>query len=120
MADTFTYPPSSGTSGTMMPRVLRARFGDGYVQEAGDGINPLLRRWELTFEPIHATTATNPSLADLDAFFKAQAGYKKFLWTQLKPYDTEGPQYFVCTEWSFTYARGLQVGLRAVFEQRPT
>jgi phage-related protein len=117
--DIFTYVPSSATQGETTPRVLRAQFGDGYMQETGDGINAMLRNWDLIFDPIHATTGTVPTLQMLHAFLSAQKGYLKFQWTQPPPYDTEGPQYFICPMWTFTYQSGLITGLRARFEQRP-
>jgi phage-related protein len=116
--DVLSYPPSTATQIHRAPRVLRARFGDGYTQEMADGINADLQAWELVYDPMHATVVTGQgSLALLDAFFTAQAGYKKFLWTPPAPYNIE--RMFVCLEWAVSYDRGLQVGLHATIEQRP-
>lgn len=117
--DTLAYVPSSATQLHRMPRALRTRFGDGYVQEMADGINADLQQWELSYDPMHATNVTGGqgSLALVDAFFTAQAGYKKFLWTPPRPYNQE--RMFVCMEWTVSYDRGLTAGLRAMLEQRP-
>lgn len=119
MPDILTYPPSSSTQMRRAPKVLRARFGDGYVQEEADGINADLMSWELVYDPLHATTllGAQGSLDLIDDFFTAQAGYKKFFWTPPSPYNIQ--RLFVCIEWSVQYDRGLQVGLRAIIEQRP-
>lgn len=116
--DTLTYSPSTATRGSMTPRVLRAQFGDGYTQEAGDGINALLPTWELVYDPIHATSGTTPTLATISAFFAAQQGFAKFLWTPPPPFNVQGQ--FVCVTWDWTYDQGLITGLRATVVQRPT
>jgi phage-related protein len=119
MADTLTYPPSTATQLRRIPRVLRTRFGDGYAQEMADGINADLQAWEIVYDPVHANVASGAqgSLAVIDAFFTAQAGYKKFFWTPPPPYDVQ--RSYVCLEWTVQYDRGLQVGLHATLEQRP-
>jgi phage-related protein len=116
--ETLSYVPSKSTQGQMTPRVLRAQFGDGYVQEAGDGINANLVTWEVVYDPIHASSGTTPTLSDLKSFFESLAGYTKFLWTPPPPYNSQGT--FVCPRWEWVYDDGLIVGLRAQFVQRPT
>lgn len=115
--NTFPYVPSRSTACNTQPRILRAQFGDGYSQEALDGINAIPRNWEVVFEPIHGETTT-PSLQDLDAFFRANAGLR-FQWVQPKPFDGEGLKVFRCRQWGFSYDEGLIVGFRATFEQQP-
>lgn len=121
--DTFTYIPSASTRGTAKPRKLKAQFGDGYMQESSDGINAQLRQWELVFTDIHVTEGTGASganLKDINDFLTTQGAYKKFLWTQPSPFNIEGAMMWVCEEWEWLYDRGSVVGLRAVFEQRPS
>jgi phage-related protein len=112
-----TWKPTTATTSSTAPRILRAQFGDGYNQEMLDGINAYLRNWEVTWEPIHGTSLTVPTLDQLDQFFRANAGLR-FLWTQPPPCDDEGPKVFRCREWSWTYSGGLITGLRAAFEQQ--
>lgn len=76
--ETFTWNDAilSGASGTESYRVLTAQFGDGYKQQAADGINNVIQTWSLTFK--------STSLATIQAirgFLKAKGGYKKFYWT---------------------------------------
>jgi phage-related protein len=122
--DTFTWIPSTGTRGSMKPRKLRAQFGEGYSQHAKDGINARLRVWDLVFDPIHATVglgASGANLNDIDDFLADKDGCEKFLWTQPTPFNTEGPQQFICEQWEFVYNEGgALVGLHATFEQQPT
>ena len=119
--ETFTFVPSAGSSGVMHPRTLKAQFGDGYAQRVKDGVNARLRFWNLQFDPMHATTpigGSGANLDDINDFLERQDGYIHFLWVQLPPFNTEGAKEFVCEEWSFTYDRGLRVGLNAVFLQQ--
>ncbi len=119
--DTFLFVASSATQGTSTPRVLKAQYGDGYMQEAGDGINPILRVWNLQFNniPISSTDSSATTLEAIDDFLTAQAGYLQFLWTQPPPYDEEGTKHFICSSWQYTYQGGNIIGLIATFEQRP-
>lgn len=58
------------------PRVLEAKFGDGYVQRAADGIHHIERTFEAVWRGI--------PLADLDtlvAFFRERGGVEAFEFT---------------------------------------
>ncbi len=46
---TFPYSPDWGATPDLQPRVLQAKFDDGYDQRAADGLNDLLATWKLTF-----------------------------------------------------------------------
>jgi phage-related protein len=118
--DTLTYIPSIATRGQLTPRVLRARFGDGYVQEEGDGINAMLSTWELVYDVVQQQSGVPVTLDLLKTFFETQAGYKRFIWTQPPPFNDEGPQQWVCTEWSWSYSDGLLTSIRATIEKRPS
>lgn len=79
MVATTTFP-STPPDVTSKHRVeykhLRADFGDGYLQIAGDGINPKREFWDLSFSKY-------PD-ADIDAivaFLDARAGTDPFFWT---------------------------------------
>jgi len=112
-----TWKPTTATQQTTTPRILRAQFGDGYSQVELDGINAMLRKWELAWEPIHVSSgAAPPTLAAIDAFLRANAGLR-FNWTQPPPCDGEGVKVFRCYEWTWTYSGGLVCGIKAVFEQ---
>ncbi len=46
---------SQGSTRTRTNRVLSAQFGDGYSQEAPDGINNLVDTWSITFDNLNAS-----------------------------------------------------------------
>lgn len=116
--DTLTYTPSEQTRGSIAPRVRRAQFGDGYMQEEPDGINFMPETWQLTYDPIHGNSGTTPTLAQLIAFFNAQIG-TKFLWTPPPPFNTQ-KQYSIASDYEWIYAGGLICGFRITIIQRPT
>jgi phage-related protein len=71
----LNYVASYGTELMDQPRVQRAEFGDGYVAEAPDGINPVKEVWNVLFDTI--------SLADgeaIRAFLRTKTG-STFTWT---------------------------------------
>ena len=108
------FSVSSTTQVKPNPKVLIARFGDGYEQRLADGINPNLRSW--------ACVWTNISLVYtklLNDFFEAQVG-TRFLWTQPIPYDVEGQKVFTSDDFNFTYSGGLIVGYAATLDQKAT
>lgn len=71
----FSWCQMPDANGTIKLRILRAQFGDGYQQRAGNGINPAVESWPLQF--IGRTTYTGPIVA----FLKERAGHKAFHWT---------------------------------------
>jgi phage-related protein len=99
MAVSFTFTPAFhpdwGVQRQFKPRVLKAEFGDGYSQRAGDGINS---------NPVNiSATWTNLSVDEKDYilnFFAARAGYQAFYYTYV---DEASPKVYVCEEWSSTH-----------------
>lgn len=73
--DVFNYQPSYSVSDDHQFRLLTAQFGDGYVQDVADGINPDLGQWSLSFN-----SRTKTQSDAIIAFFKAHIGVP-FLWT---------------------------------------
>lgn len=49
MRRTFTWRPDVGGDKPVTHRTLSIRFGDGYEQVVGDGINARQESWSLTF-----------------------------------------------------------------------
>ena len=45
----LTWRPQGGAEPQVSHRALKAQFGDGYTQRAGDGINTRKEVWPLTF-----------------------------------------------------------------------
>lgn len=48
-ANTTYYTPDKALSKTSSPRVLTAKFGDGYEQRIADGINSIAETFSLTY-----------------------------------------------------------------------
>lgn len=86
---TFTYCPAFGASDTTKPRVLKAQFGDGYQQRAGDGINIAPRQWSLSF------SRKQSDIDAIRAFLEARNGIESFTWTP--PRGASGR--FLCEQW---------------------
>lgn len=97
---TFTpaIRPDVGSGGSHQFRTLTANFGDGYDQEAADGINPLKSTYTLNW--------SNLTVAQADAviaFFDARGGYEAFNYTipgQSTAYK------FRCKQYGDTWAKG--------------
>lgn len=105
---TFIYQPSYNSSLSREPKVLEARFGDGYAQRAADGINNNPQIWTLTFE--------NISLVDADAiesFLSTAGGVTPFDWTP----PGKPSARFVCKQWSRTYGAPGSYNMNMTFEQ---
>lgn len=71
---TFTWCATGEATGQVEYRTATAQFGDGYAQNAADGINNKQQSWPLTFKK-RSTEA-----AAIMAFFDEHAGYKAFAW----------------------------------------
>lgn len=92
------------------PRVKRVEFGDGYTQEAPDGLNYNMYTWSLNWE---ALTPTEKTI--IENFIVARKGYETFLWT-----DPDGVNYRVkCRSWSMTEFAPKVYSFKATFNQVP-
>lgn len=111
MTDTFMPPfaPSFGLSRQVTPRVLTAQFGDGYRQEAGDGLNAIPRSASLQWNTLSASEAD-----DIENFFVTQKGYVAFLWTDPRE---ASPRLWKCPTWSRVSPNGRLDSISATFEQ---
>lgn len=98
----YTFPdvkPDNSSTMKRVPKILRADFGDGYLQAAGDGINPYKETWDLSF--------SNRSLTDVNSIknmLDNANGVSSFYWTPpgetpLTPY----PKKWFCPE-GYTFA----------------
>jgi len=72
----FKWKPIKGAQGTETARVLTAQFGDGYSQNAADGINNAVQSWPLSF-----LGRTKVEAEAIVSFFRRHKGYRSFLWT---------------------------------------
>jgi len=88
---TFTYTPDNAAQADIEPRVLTSKFGDGYQQRVGDGINIRPRTFTLTFN-----TRTDAEMSPIVTFLETANGINSFDWTP--PFGAAGK--FVCRKWS--------------------
>lgn len=91
--------PTPPITARIEPRVLKAQFGDGYSQRAGDGLNTRRRTYELTWETLIRT-----EIDDIVGFFEALQDGEAFYWT---PNDGSAQGVFTLKDWSasrITYA----------------
>ena len=106
-------PISYESQKKVTPRLLIAKFGDGYEQRSPDWINNLPR--EVTIK----VDQTRDIITQLDEFLTSTQGSQAFLYTPV--YDNRGQGTFVADQgWSITekgyqYAV-LEVVIREVFE----
>lgn len=84
--------PSRGSQADVRTRLVKASFGDGYVQAAADGLNPLEKsyRFELRAAPE----------AELDTvleFLEARGGHEPFTF---QPYGYAAAVKWRCEQWT--------------------
>lgn len=92
---TFTYIPSVGVRQSTAPRVRRVQFGDGYQQRVADGINTRQETWNLAFNGLTDTVAS-----EIDTFLVDRNAVEAFDWT-----TPDGRAIkVVCDEWSRDYS----------------
>ncbi|AXH72358.1 MAG: minor tail protein [Caudoviricetes sp.] len=91
--DEFSWPVEIGSGGNTEFAVLSAAFGDGYAQEAEDGINSEKNTYTVAFKD-----QTKELVDQVEAFLRSKRGVKKFTWTP--PFGTQG--LWVCRTWSRT------------------
>ena len=112
MADfpTTVPGPSYPIDKQATPKVKRVSFGDGYTQQAPDGINSLMYVWNLQWDVL-----TTSEKNTIEAFLVARQGYETFNWT-----DPSGTTYKVkCSEWSVNNFEPSVWKISATFRQTP-
>ena len=115
---TYATPDKQLTKAST-PRVLTAKFGDGYEQRAVDGINNLAETYTLTFK-----TRPKADIDDIVAFLDSKQNVTKFTLTLPDTNNTTrtgerdvkvvAEQYSTVYEYDDFYT--LNLTLRRVFE----
>jgi phage-related protein len=117
-----TVPISYESSKKVTPRILIAKFGDGYEQRTPDGINIMPRSGTIKVDQLRFADPKDPSTAQkniqfLDNWLRQTQGVQAFFFTP--PYDVQGTfvadQGWTITEKGYDYAI-LEVPIREVFE----
>ncbi|WP_207285226.1 phage tail protein [Pseudomonas sp. FW300-N2A2] len=104
---TFTWVPTYDATKTITPTVKVIKFGDGYEQRQGTGINQQPREYSMTFKrPVAEIEA-------IDAFLKARGGLESFTYT----HPGQSPGQFVCRKWPrINVAKGID-SMSVTFEE---
>lgn len=105
---TFSYGVDWSAQMAVTPRVITAKFGDGYEQRAADGINTNLRKWQVQFK-----NRDDTETAAILAFFEAENGVTSFDWTP--PVGSAGK--FVCREWTHSPTQVDRNTITATFDE---
>lgn len=104
-----TITPDFPLSYTLTPSVRATKFGDGYEQRQGLGINTQAKMWDITF-----TNATRTEADYITNFFEARAGVEAFTWT-----DPEGvTATYKCASWQRSMVAFNTYVISCKFEQR--
>lgn len=103
----FDYQPLNAAQVSNSPRVLAARFGDGYEQRVADGINTNLQNWNLSF----SDTKTNIDL--IEAFLSSKGGVDSFTWTP----SGFAEIHVICREWARNVISKNVNSLSCTFQQ---
>lgn len=90
-------------------RVLKAAFGDGYVQRVADGRNSIVGMYSVMFQNLRESEA-----ATLLDFLKARKGYQAFNYT---PPGESTARLWVCEEWSKNHTDANIVSVTAKFQE---
>ena len=107
---TFTWSPDYGAQQPIKPKVKRAQFGDGYSQRVVDGINNLLRSWNVSFK----RSKTDADL--IESFLATTKGADSFDWAP--PEGATGKWIVSEDGWSRTIEETSHV-ISVVFEEVP-
>ena len=105
--EVFTWRPINQSAPTTRAHVLTAQFGDGYKQEAADGINHIRQSWTMQF------VGSLAEIMAIEEFLIRHGGYRAFLWTS--PDGVE--RAYKAREWSATPQGGPVWTLQTTFEQ---
>lgn len=108
----FDWAESAGSGVDFKPRVAKTQFGDGYVERAPDGLNPMPETWALQFNDISDEAGTE-IIAFLQARFTGPAGQEAFDWT---PLWSNTPIRVTCEQFTRTLgSRPGECSVQAVF-----
>lgn len=112
-ASDVTVVADRGLSRQSMPRVLTAKFGDGYEQRVADGVNPKDESISINFNNREAS-----KINEIAAFFDAKIG-KAFPMT-ITDHSGNTQIKVVCDNYAISYIaenfHSLSASLRRVYE----
>jgi phage-related protein len=98
---------SLGSEISSQARVLKAQFGNGYTQRAGDGQNAVSASYAVSFQNL-----TRPEAKVLLDFFNLQAGYKSF---RYRVSGESVDRLWTCEQWSREHVSPMLDTVKATF-----
>lgn len=107
MTQKFTWRVTTDSSGDATYRVATSKFGDGYKQEVGDGLNNKEQAWKTTF------VGYKSECEAVIAFLDDHEGHTPFYWKP--PLHAQG--LFTCKKYSVADNGGSFFTLSMEFEQ---
>lgn len=107
MADEFTWCVRTEITGTGTFATRSAQFGDGYQQNASEGLNNESQQWPISM--VGRASKVGPALE----FIRARKGAVSFLWTP--PLGEQG--LYLCKTYNITAHGNGVFTLSATFEQ---
>ncbi len=113
MTATFTWTPDFGGKMDRAPRLRSAKFGEGYGQDAPDGLNSDLRKYTLSFNKRATAEATA-----ITSFLETAGGSQSFYYTHPVPTDNV-QRFYKCKSWSCVDIGYGVSDISATFEQVP-
>lgn len=83
MAELFAFKIRAEPAGQVVHRTLKADFGDGYSQAAGDGINTRSESWNIEARGpwLMPGCTAGQAVKDIAEFLDERAGWQAFEWT---------------------------------------
>jgi len=105
----FTWVPDRNFSKNTKPRVLEAKFDDGYSQRVASTLNNLQQEWKLVFK--------NRDITEINAilgFLESKYGVNAFTWT---PPGGVQEVKVICQNWTEKYVTDTVGTLTAVFRR---
>ena len=103
------FQPDYGVDVSITPRLARQKFGDGYEQVVGDGLNTMPRVWGVTF------TQTEADIDTIESFLHTCGGVEAFDWTP--PRGAAGKWRTSAEGWKRTVTNFGYETLTASFEE---
>lgn len=104
----FTWVPDQGAKRSVKAATHKAKFGDGYAQTTGDGINPVQEMWELSF-----TQKSVAEVMSIASFLSTRKGVVNFTWLTPRGETLK----FTCDSWSEVYNGPNDNAITMKFEQ---
>lgn len=106
----FTWLPDHKPKRSIVPRILKAQFGDGYTQRTRSGLNTMLETWTMNF-----TLKTRAKVREIEDFLESHAGVDSFTWVTPRGESLS----FVCEKWESDYGHDQDCSISCTFEQEP-